>query len=62
MCFYVVHFIKDDAIDFISEKWLFGRNECFWPMSDIPKLRSKHTEPEPSWEKYAIRILSSAGE
>lgn len=64
MSFTIVIFTKDHSVEYISTKWLIGKDKCLWPAgssSTVSRLRSNHTLPcdhgGEKWEEYSIQII-----
>ncbi|XP_065673290.1 uncharacterized protein LOC136090508 isoform X1 [Hydra vulgaris] len=61
--FYIVHFLNDNTVEYVPKEWLNGNSECMWPkcsMTSLKGMRRKRQIPNKDWERYKIRILSTA--
>lgn len=62
MKFVVIEFVGTNAIDYVPEVWLKGRNKAYWPnASNVSKLRTKFAQPDETWELHEIEIITNAG-
>lgn len=61
--FAIVEFVADKSVDVVPTNWI-NDDETFW--APYSKDRFEHAvkrreEPQPTWEKYKVRILQIKG-
>lgn len=63
----IVEFSDDNSVDFISNCWIIGRTQCFFPnvkASTLKKWKVTMRDPDERdtklWDKFSVRILGSA--
>ena len=51
---------EDESVDYIPEKWMIGRDKCFWPNEPIKvtrKWRTENCDPQKCWIQCPVRVL-----
>ena len=61
--FAIVEFTNSNEVAVVSNTWLSGSEECWYPpdKTDVRKFVQNHISPAKNWIKYHCEILKSGG-